>query len=117
MGVEGAIRYKAQIRAFPEGGSMRVDDVDLIIENADAVTLAIVAATNFVDYKDVSGDQNQRVAKYLEQIDRKSSKSIFAAAIEDYQSLFNRVSLELPKTDNSFLPTDQRMAEFSTDLG
>jgi alpha-L-fucosidase 2 len=115
MGIEGAIRYKAQIRAFPEGGSMRVDDVDLIIENADAVTLAIVAATNFVDYKDVSGDQNQRVALYLKQIEGKTHESMFATAIENYQSLFKRVSLDLPKTDNSFLPTDQRMDGFSED--
>jgi alpha-L-fucosidase 2 len=113
MGVEGAIRYKAQLRAIPEGGSMEVVDYDLLIKNADAVTLAIAAATNFVDYKDVSGDPDERVAMYLEQIRSKSSRQIFAAAIEDYQSYFNRVSLELPRTDNSFLPTDQRMAEFS----
>ncbi len=113
MGIEGAIRYRAQLKAIPEGGSMEVDDIDLTIKNADAVTLAIVAATNFVNYKDVSADQDARVANYLEQIKDKSSKEMFAAAIEDYQTLFNRVSLELPKTDNSFLPTDKRMAGFS----
>jgi alpha-L-fucosidase 2 len=113
MGVEGALRYRAQLKAIPEGGSIEVDGIDLIIKNADAVTLAIVAATNFVDYKDVSADQDERVASYLEQIEGKTSGSMFAAAIENYQSLFQRVSLELPKTDNSFLPTDKRMAEFS----
>ena len=113
MGIEGAIKYKAQLRAIPEGGSMEVVDYDLIIKNADAVTLAIVAATNFVDYQDVSGNPDERVAMYLEQIRSKSSKQIFAVAIEDYQSYFNRVSLGLPRTDNSFLPTDQRMAGFS----
>lgn len=113
MGVKGALRYKAQLRASTEGGSMEVDGIDLHVKNADAVTLAIVAATNFVDYKDVSGDPDERVATYLEQIENKSPGQIFTAAIEDYQSYFNRVSLELPRTDNSFLPTDQRMAEFS----
>ncbi len=113
MGVEGSIRYKAQLRAIPEGGSMEVDGIDLLIKNADAVTLVIAAATNFVDYKDVSGDQEERVARYLEQIEGKSTGSMFAAAIEDYQKLFHRVSLELPKTDNSYLPTDQRMAGIS----
>jgi alpha-L-fucosidase 2 len=38
---------------------------------------------------------------------------MFAAAMEDYQSLFNRVALKLPLTENSFLPTDQRMIAFS----
>jgi len=113
MGVEGKLRYKAQLRAIPEGGSMKVDDIDLIVKNADAVTLIIAAATNFVNYKDVSGDADERVAMYLEQIKNKSSEQIFAAAIVDYQSYFNRVSLELPRTENSFLPTDKRMTEFS----
>ena len=113
MGVEGAIKYKAQLRAIPEGGSMEVDDVDLKVKNADAVTLVIAAATNFVDYKDVSGDPDERVAMHLEQIKNKPSRQIFDAAIADYQSYFKRVSLELPRTENSFLPTDQRMAGFS----
>ncbi len=113
MGVKGAIKYKVQLKAISEGGSMEVDDIDLTIANADAVTLAIVAATNFVNYKDVSADQEERVSSYLAQIEGKSPEEMFAAAIEDYQALFNRVSLELPRTDNSFLPTDERIAGFS----
>jgi len=110
MGVEGALRYKAQLKALPEGGTMQVDDVNLTIEKADAVTLYIVAATNFVDYKDVSGDQEARVQDYLDQLRGKSINDMFAAAIHDYQSFYDRVSLELPVTDNSFLPTDRRMS-------
>lgn len=113
MGIEGAIRYKAQLKATPEGGSMEVDGIDLIVKNADAVTLAIVAATNFVDYKDVSGDQDKRVALYLDQLEGKNPESIITAAVNDYQSFFNRVSLDLPITESSFLPTDQRMLAFS----
>ncbi len=113
LGVEGALRYKAQLKAMPEGGSMEVNDIDLIVKNADAVTLAIVAATNFVNYKDVSGDAETRVASYLNQIQGKLTKDMFASAVKDYQTFFNRVSLDLPKTDNSFLPTDQRMTGFA----
>ncbi len=113
MGIEGALRYKAQLKAIPEGGVMEVDDVDLIVTNADAVTLAIVAATNFVNYKDVSGDTDARVASYLEQVKDKSTKDMFDSAVKDYQTFFNRVSLDLPKANNSFLPTDQRMAGFA----
>jgi len=32
------------------------------------------------------------------------------SAVSDYKSLFNRVRLELPKTENSYLPTNERMA-------
>jgi alpha-L-fucosidase 2 len=112
MGVEGKLRYRAQLKAIPEGGSMKVYGVDLIIEKADAVTLCIVAATNFINYKDVSGNQVDSTEKYLRQLDGKSYALMVDAAINDYRQFFNRVSLELPKTENSYLPTDQRMAGF-----
>jgi alpha-L-fucosidase 2 len=112
MGVEGKLRYKAELKAIPEGGSMNVDGIDLNIKEADAVTFCIVAATNFVNYKDVSGNQETSIQKYLQQIEDKSFDEMKAEATKDYQHYFNRTSLELPRTDNSYLPTDQRMAGF-----
>ncbi len=110
LGIEGKLRYKAQLRAIPEGGIIREEDDYLIIEKADAVTLCIAAATNFVNYHDVSADQNTRVENYLEQVNGKSYNKMLSTAINDYQKYFKRVTLELPKTDNSYLPTDKRMA-------
>ena len=66
MGVEGKMKYEARIKAVPEGGTMKTDDVNLIIENANSVTLYFAAATNFVNYKDVSADQHQRVDKLFQ---------------------------------------------------
>ncbi|MGB3154476.1 MAG: glycoside hydrolase family 95 protein, partial [Chitinophagaceae bacterium] len=54
MGVEGKMKYEARIKAVTEGGTVKTAGVDLIIENATAVTLYFAAATNFVNYKDVS---------------------------------------------------------------
>jgi alpha-L-fucosidase 2 len=110
MGVEGKLRYRVQLKADPEGGTMNVDGTNLSINNADAVTLYIAAATNFVNYKDVSADQNKRVVDYLKYIEGKSYDKLKESAVSDYKSLFNRVRLELPKTENSYLPTNERMA-------
>lgn len=110
LGVEGRIRYKAELKAIPEGGTMQVADDYLTIEKADAVTLTIVAATNFVNYKDVSADQEKRVANYMEQLKGKSYHELATASISDYQKYFERVSLELPKTESSYLPTNKRMS-------
>jgi alpha-L-fucosidase 2 len=112
LGVEGKIRYRAQLKAIAEGGSITIDDIDLTIKNADAVTLCFVAATNFVNYKDVSADQNARVEKYLNDIKGKSFVAMREAAVKDYQSFFNRVSLNLVTTENSFLPTNKRIARY-----
>ncbi|MDX1283650.1 MAG: glycoside hydrolase family 95 protein, partial [Draconibacterium sp.] len=109
MSVEGKVRYKAQLKAVNVGGSIKVIGDELFIENADVVTLYIVAATNFVNYKDVSADQNLRVKNNLEKLEDKSYNEIYTDAVSDYQKYFQRVSLDLPTTENSWLPTDQRM--------
>jgi alpha-L-fucosidase 2 len=114
LGVAGTMKYEARVKALPEGGTMRTDGVDLIIENADAVTLYFVAATNFVNYKDVSANPHQRAEDYLKGIAGKSYPAIRDAAVADYQRFFSRVSLTLPNTENSFLPSNERLLKIQT---
>jgi len=113
LGVEGKLRYRAQLKAVPEGGSMQVRGDQLFIEKANAVTLYFAAATNFVNYRDVSADQVARVNSTLDRIKAKSYQAIQKAALRDYQSYYQRASLALSQTANSPLPTDQRMAAFA----
>jgi alpha-L-fucosidase 2 len=109
LGVEGKLRYRAQLKAIPEGGTMKLKGDILSIDKADAVTIVIAAATNFVSYKDVSADEQSRVENYLNQVKGKSYEQMASAAVEDYQQFFKRVSLDLPTTENSYLPTNKRM--------
>lgn len=111
LGIEGKLRHRTELKALPEGGKMWTDDDYLFVENADAVTFVIAAATNFVNYKDVSADQVARVKNYLKQVEGKSYDEMKAAAIADYQKYFNRVKLELPVTEQSYKPTDKRLQE------
>lgn len=112
MGVEGQLRYHVRLKAVNEGGIIKVEGTQMIIENADAVTICIAAATNFVNYLDVSADPKLRVNNDLSSIEDKSYELLKSAAVEDYKSLFDRVRLELPVTENSYLPTDKRMKAF-----
>ena len=109
MGIEGRIKYEARLKVVPEGGKMTIDDTELKVENADAVTLYFAAATNFINYNDVSGDQHGKVETYLKGIVSKSYDEILESAVKDYKKLFSRVTLDLSTTDNSFLPTDVRL--------
>lgn len=109
LGVEGQLKYEARVKVVNEGGSITTEGTRLKIENADAATLYFVAATNFVNYKDVSADQNARVLADLSQLENQSFESVKTKAIGDYQALFKRVSLTLPETESSYLPTDERM--------
>jgi alpha-L-fucosidase 2 len=115
MGIEGKMKYEARIKALPDGGTMKTDDVNLNIENANSVTIYFAAATNFVNYKDVSADQHQRVNDYFKAIENKTYNKIFEAAVADHKKYFNRVSLQLSNTQNSFLPTPERVKKIQTE--
>lgn len=110
LGVTGALRYQVQLIAILEGGRVTVDDAEMTVHQADAVTLYLAAATNFVNYKDVSADPAARVTDVLAAVREKSYDAIRDAAIADHRRYFQRVRLDLETSATSFLPTDQRMA-------
>ncbi|HEX5669395.1 MAG TPA: glycoside hydrolase family 95 protein, partial [Chitinophagaceae bacterium] len=114
LGVEGKLRYEAKARFVPEGGTMKQDGYILKVSNANAVTIYIVAATNFRNYKDVSGNQQERVKHYMGLTAQKDFSAVRQAHIKDHQHLFSRVTLNLPNSANSFLPTDERMTQIQT---
>jgi alpha-L-fucosidase 2 len=112
LGVEGKIRYEARLEALPTGGRMVVDGPYLEVSGADAVTLYLAAATNFVNYKDVSGDPQARVGAVLDAVVKKPYEDLKAAHIREHRRLFRRASLTLPSGPTSHLPTDERLAAF-----
>ncbi len=112
LGIESKLRYRAQLKAVPEGGKMSVEGSELFIDHADAVTLYLCAGTNFINYKDVGGNEVVKVEKDLDNLKEKSYHGIFNAAVKNYQSYFQRAKLSLSDTPNSFLPTNERMLSF-----
>ena len=112
MGVTGALRYESRLRALPEGGTMSLEWDELSVAGADAVTLLIAAATNFVNYKDVGGDPRARVEAALAAPSGKAYETLKAAHLEEHRRLFRRAALTLPATPNSPLPTDERLKSF-----
>ncbi|GHN02761.1 large protein [Cytophagales bacterium WSM2-2] len=115
LGVEGKIKYEARVKVKADGGEVSVEDYTLKVVNANSVVIYFTAATNFINYKDVSGDQHQRVEDYLKQFELKSFQTTRENHIKDFQSLMSRASLSLPKLPNSFLPTDERIAKSSSE--
>ncbi len=112
LGVAGKVRYEARLRAVPSGGTVQVDGDVLSVSKADAVTLIVAAATNFVSYRDVSGDPAARVETVLGQAAALSFESLKAAHVRAHQRLFRRASISFPATENARLPTDERLKAF-----
>jgi alpha-L-fucosidase 2 len=114
LGIEGKLRYEARVRVEVDGGMVSRQGTQINISQANSVTIYFAAATNFINYKNVSGNEKQRVREYFANIRAKDYLAIRQEAIADYQSLFERVSLQLPEAPVSFLPTDERMESIQT---
>jgi alpha-L-fucosidase 2 len=113
LGVEGKLRFQGRLKALSEGGTIRVDETDLKISGADHVTLYIAAATNFVDYRDVSANPDKRVKAVLRAIEGREFDEVKTAHIKEHQRLFRRVYADFGSSPDSFLPTDERLAKFT----
>lgn len=110
LGIKGMINYEARVKAVADGGSVNVNnETDLAVTNANTVTLYITAATNFINYKDVSANPHARVMKVLNALHNSTYDDVKKLALADYQKLFGRVLFHLGNTDSSYLPTDERM--------
>lgn len=114
LGVTGKLKYEGRLKAIADGGTVVTNGVDLRVEKADSATLYFAAATNFINYRDVSGDPHARVESYLRNVKGKTYETVKAAAVSDYKNLYDRASLSLPATENSFLPTNDRKEKNQT---
>jgi alpha-L-fucosidase 2 len=113
--VKGMVNYKGIVLMKLDGGNLNATDSSLIVKDANAVTVYISIATNFNNYKDISGDENKRAADYLNKAYPKSFASILPAHVAAYQKYFNRVKLNLGADEAaSKLPTDERLKNFNS---
>src|SRR5262249_35050995 len=106
----GALRFEARVRVVPTGGTRRASGDALTVQDADAVTLLIAAATSYRTYEDVDGDPAARVSAALDSASQKHIDVLREAHVRDYQHLFNRVTLDLGPSKR--LPTDERIGGF-----
>jgi len=113
LGIEGKLRYEVRLTAKSEGGDIEVDYKTLHVRGATTATFVIAAATNFVNYKDVSGDHEARVEEVLQDISDRSYEDLKADHIAEHQSWFRRVSIELGDEGLSEMPTDERITRFA----
>ena len=107
---------KAECRTLVEAdGKIERGADKVMVSNATTATLYITAATNFVNYKDVSGNPVKKNNETLAAVKGKPYKQLLANHTAKYKEQYNRVMLNLPKSANSGLETDKRVAAFEKD--
>jgi len=105
------LRLEARAKILAEGGSVSASDGALVVRGADAVTILLAAATNYVNWKDVSANPGARCAERLKAAEGKRFAELLAAHQEDHRALFRSVTLDLGTTAAAKLPTDQRIKQ------
>ena len=117
-GIKAGLKAECRVMVETDGDVERGTD-KLSVDDATTATLYITAATNFVNYHDVSGNPVRKNNETLARVKGKPYKLLLANHIKKYQEQYNRVSLSLPKSANSGMATDQRLEAFAdqpTDL-
>ncbi len=115
-GIKAGLKAECRVLVETDGEVKRGVD-KLSVDDATTATLYITAATNFVDYKDVSGNPVRKNNLTLAGVKGKPYKQLLADHIKKYQEQYNRVSLTLPKNADSTLPTDERLKAFEQSAG
>lgn len=98
------MRFAARVKVLCEGGKLAAAENVLTVREANAVTLLLVAAT---DYR--GEDPSLVCQRQLAAAEKKPYNELRAAHIADYQALFRRVSISLGNKGDSTLATDKRL--------
>lgn len=114
-GVKGVIEVETQSQVVAEGGKVSLMDEAISVEQATSATLYIAAATNFINYHDVTGNESKKASALLAGAMKRDYPSALKAHTDYYQSQFNRVSLSLKGGDRKAArqETVKRIADFS----
>lgn len=111
-GQKGKVKYTTIVKPVLSGGKLQANDTSLHILHADSATIYVSIATNFKNYKDVSGHNYERAVAYLDKALKKTYPKTLEDHIAYYKKSFDRVSFHLGATAPVYKPTDIRIAQF-----
>jgi alpha-L-fucosidase 2 len=111
------LQYETMARVIVRGGTTDVIDNSIQLHGCDDVEVLLVAGTDYVfDYSkhNMSGEApHARLQAQLDAASAKSYDELKAAQLNDFQSIFNRVSADFGKSSDEqvALPIDKRKVE------
>ena len=106
---EKGLTFEARLRVVAKGGSVEAVGNTVKVKGADEVLVFVVAATNYKDPYAFGEDPAAQCQTALDAASKQSWDDLSARHLEDYQSLFNRVSLDLGGAEKAAEPTNKRI--------
>ncbi|MEX2092897.1 MAG: glycoside hydrolase family 95 protein [Pirellulales bacterium] len=96
--------FESRIRVIADGGSAKVDGNGVRVEGAKAATILLAGATDFRGKSPAEACE-----KELDAAAARSYDELRKRHVDDYQSLFHRVTLDLGTNSIADLPTNERL--------
>ena len=109
---ESQMQFEVMLRVRTEGGEIQLSDEGIKVVDADSVVLLLTGATNYKNYKDISGNPHKKCQDVLNSTRTVPYKQLKERHLNDYKELFNRVSIDLGITEAATKETDQRVIDF-----
>ena len=112
------MNFEVHVKLITEGGTSSLQGNELVVREADAVTIYLSEATSFNGFDKSPGKQGKNptveATNNLAKALKKSYAQLKSAHIKDYQSLFKRVELNLGIVKEKMsLPVDQRLKQYA----
>ncbi len=105
----GALFGTAVANVRITGGKISVNGNKLHVEKSDRAVILLVAATNFINPQNVSGNPDDLCMKAINSVADKPWQEIRNNHIADHRKYFDRFSIDLGISGNEGLPTDERI--------
>lgn len=112
-GVKGdTLAFVVLAKVINEGGELSSDEASVSLANSNSATILVSIGTGFVNYKDISGDAYAQAMEHLGKAEGRDFRAMQKDHTAFYQNLFNRVTLDLGRTDSVKNTTDVRIEQF-----
>lgn len=116
--IKSKMKWQAGLKVLAQGGTQSIVSVNhsksqtagIQVSNADAVTLVLAGATNFVKWDNISGDENKACMQYLKSGDL-SYRVLLERHLEDYQPRFGRCKIFLGHDEHPEKDTTQKLED------
>lgn len=109
--VPGKVNFRVCAKVENQGGKVTAQGNSLVVRGADEVVIYVAMATNFNNYKDISGNPEERIEAYMA-----NSNKPFAEAkkahVDFFKKQFDRMSLDLGKNQYPDKTTEERIRDF-----
>lgn len=111
--VKDGVLWGVSTLKIKTNGTVTTTDGKLQITEASNASIYLSAATNYVDFNDVSGTPEKIVPATLAKVENSDYEAVKENHVSDYQELYNRFEISFGDNGKSKNATDQRISDFS----